>query len=494
MQAVLDLVHPCNLSFFNNLSLPVILRRYMTRQVASTTALVLGFLVVLLLGGRMIRYFGIAAEGRLDVGLLFSIIGYNLPYFLELVLPLSFFIGLMLVFGRLYVDHEMAVLNGSGISRGRLARLMIPLILVLFVLEAGLSLYGKPWGVKNSESIWQQQSLSSAFDLIRPQTFINSDDYHLYVGSMNDNKTELQDVILIQTAKDAAKSVKPGATVPEATTNAPAVRLGQQELEGSNSANQSVSSIDKDKAITAVTNPVAASQDKPAAKPAITADDDRDIIVLAKRAVQVKGSEESGKTQLDLFQGRRYEVGADSLVYSQIGFERYRISINQPPADVLTEENVTTQSVPALWKAATGQKVATKADGSTEPEPQQILSAQAELGYRLALPWLIILAPMLAVPLAQVRPRQGRWLRLLPAILIFTSCVLVIISLKNAITKGTLSVLSYPLVLIGFIVLALYLNWASRIHHRVRFRLGQRALQSQTNHSSNPDINQGGRS
>ncbi len=62
----------------------VILRRYMTRQVASTTALVLGFLVVMMLGGRLIRYFGIAAEGNLDIGLLFTIIGYNLPYFWSL--------------------------------------------------------------------------------------------------------------------------------------------------------------------------------------------------------------------------------------------------------------------------------------------------------------------------------------------------------------------------------------------------------------------------
>ena len=187
----------------------MILRRYMTRQVASTTALVLGFLVVLLLGGRMIRYFGIAAEGRLDVGLLFAIIGYNLPYFLELVLPLSFFIGLMLVFGRLYVDHEMAVINSSGISRGRLARLMIPFILLLFLLEAGLSLYGKPWGVRNSDNIWQQQSLSSAFDLIRPQSFISSNNYHLYVGSMNEDRTELQDVILVQTGEQKAADSKP---------------------------------------------------------------------------------------------------------------------------------------------------------------------------------------------------------------------------------------------------------------------------------------------
>ena len=123
----------------------MILRRYMTQQVALNTALVLGFLLILLLGGRMIRYFGLSAEGRLDVGLLFAIIGYNLPYFLELLLPLSFFIALMLVFGRLYVDHEMAVLNGSGVSRGRLARLMTPLIVALFVVEAGVTLVAKPW-------------------------------------------------------------------------------------------------------------------------------------------------------------------------------------------------------------------------------------------------------------------------------------------------------------------------------------------------------------
>ena len=67
-------------------------------------------------GGRLIRYFGIAAEGRLDVGLLFAIIGYNLPTFLELILPLSFFVALMLVLGRMYVDHEMSVLFSSGNS------------------------------------------------------------------------------------------------------------------------------------------------------------------------------------------------------------------------------------------------------------------------------------------------------------------------------------------------------------------------------------------
>lgn len=465
----------------------MILRRYMTRQVASTTALVLGFLVVLLLGGRMIRYFGIAAEGRLDVGLLFAIIGYNLPYFLELVLPLSFFIGLMLVFGRLYVDQEMAVLNSSGISRGRLARLMIPFILLLFVLEAGLSLYGKPWGVRNSDNIWQQQSLSSAFDLIRPQSFISSNDYHLYVGSMNDERTELQDVILVQTGEqnEGVKPDKPSAS--QAATD---------ETEDAQAAAPELSPK-ADKTITELTKPVASVATKEATDASKA---ERDVIVLAKRAVQVVGSDQGDTTQLDLFQGRRYEVGADSLVYNQVSFERYRISINQPPKDIITDDNVATQTLPVLWQAATGKAapvINLNADANEtapaapqKPDQQQIMAAQAELGYRLSLPWLIILAPMLAVPLAQVRPRQGRWLRLLPAIIIYASCALVIISLKNSVTKGSLSVWSYPLAIISFVLLALYLNWASRINHRVRFRLGQRKLASNPNNT----FDNGGRS
>lgn len=369
----------------------------MTRQVASTTALVLGFLVVMMLGGRLIRYFGIAAEGRLDISLLFTIIGYNLPYFLELILPLAFFIALMLVFGRLYVDQEMAVINASGVSRGRLARLMTPFIILLFVVEAWLSVVGKPWGVREAENIWQQQALTSAFDLIRPNEFISSGNYHLYVGSLSEDKKQLQDVVLIQS----------------------------QDADGVDKAEQ------------------------------------KDTITLARRATQVD-TQGSGVTQLDLFQGRRYEVGADSLQYNQVGFDRYRITLTEPTRAVVTEDNIETQGIMPLWQAATS--------GDDVDSITAMQAAQGELGYRLALPWLMIIAPMLAVPLAQVRPRQGRWLRLFPAVLLFVSCALGVISLKNAVGKGSVSVWAYAWLIVGFMGLALYLNWGSRVQHRLRFR------------------------
>ncbi|MEK6219530.1 MAG: LPS export ABC transporter permease LptF [Psychrobacter cryohalolentis] len=428
----------------------------MTQQVASTTALVLGFLVVMMLGGRLIRYFGIAAEGNLDIGLLFTIIGYNLPYFLELILPLAFFIALMLVFGRLYVDQEMAVINASGVSRGRLGRLMTPLILALFVGEAALSIVGKPWGVRSSENVWQQQALTSAFDLIRPNQFISSGNYHLYVGSLSDDKKQLQDVILIQSEPEKKGS-------------------GANNNTAKNSAMNLENNIDVK---------TAEQLNIPELPTALASNNiSKDTITLAKRAEQVDTGN-SGVTQLDLFQGRRYEVGAGSLKYNQVGFDRYRITLTESSKEVITEDNIETQAIGPLWQAATGNTQV----GSNNA----IRAAQGELGYRLALPWLMIIAPMLAVPLAQVRPRQGRWLRLFPSILLFVSCALGIISLKNAVGKGSVSVWAYAWLILGFMALALYMNWGSRVQHRLRFRKPENELLTVTDNQNSSS--QGGQS
>lgn len=371
----------------------MILRRYMTQQVAANTAIVLLFLMALMLGGRLIRYFGIAAEGRLDVGLLFAIIGYNIPTFLELILPLSFFIALMLVLGRMYVDQEMSVLFASGISRGRLTRLMIPLITGLFIFQMGISLLAKPWGLSNSKQIWQTQSLGSLLDLVRPKTFISSGNYHLYVDEFDKEKRELKNLYVVQQQTDKSGKIAKN-----------------------------------------------------------------DVIITATRAYQVPSKDTDSSMQLDLFQGRRYELGTNNAKYNQASFEKYRITLEKPASEKITETNVETQTTAKLL--AHTQK----------PE------VKAELGYRFTMPWLIIIAAMLATPLAQVRPRQGRWLRLLPSVLIFASCAISIISLRTAIGKERISEYAYIWLIVGFIVFALLLNWQSRVVHRVRYRRHSRQL------------------
>lgn len=353
----------------------MILRRYITQQVFVTTALVVGFLVVMLLGGRLIRYFGMAAEGGLQLEFLFRLIGYNLPYLLELILPISFFIALMLVFGRLYADSEMSAINAGGVSRTRLGVLLVPLVAVLFVFESYLSLVGKPWGVRSAETVWQEQALSQVFDLVRPKEFISSGNYHFYVGDIGDNRQYLADVIIIQTSETGNK----------------------------------------------------------------------DSLIFASRATQV--ATETDKVQLDLHNGKRYEISTNSKSYNEIGFETYRMTF-ESKAHTIKPLKIEAWRLGELWQANTNE-------------------SRAELGYRFSLPFLMVLAVLFALPLSTVKPRQGRWFKLVPAMFVFVAGALILISLKNPIEKGKVGVWAYPVILLVLIGIALYMNCHARLMARL---------------------------
>lgn len=391
----------------------MILRHYMIHQIAITTCLMLLFLMVLLLGGRLIRYFGIAAEGGLDTDVLLTLIGYNLPYFLELILPLSFFIGLMLVFGRMYSDHEMAVLNGGGISRGRLSLYILPLIVLIFVVQVWITLIGKPWGVAKATNIWQEQSVMDIFDLIRPRHFVSSGDYHVYVGEVGKNKDYLNDVIVISMNGKGNLIDTSGETPTQPDFNPPPKgQIGE-----------------------------------------------KDSIIFAKSATQVHSTD--GVVRLDLYEGRRYEVNTSTQEYSQVGFGRYRISLMDKSQN--TPQDMKIEGIPTveLWQMIIGNK--------PHPNPNEV---KAEMGYRLSLPWLLIIAVMLATPLATVRPRQGRWLKLIPAIFIFVANVLTLISLKETISKGKVGVWIYPVATGLMMAFALYLNYHERLMTKLRLSKG----------------------
>lgn len=383
----------------------MILRRYMISQTAITTLIVLGFLVVMLLGGRLIRYFGIAAEGGLDVGVLLTLIGYNLPYFLELILPLSFFIGLMLVFGRMYVDHEMAVLFGSGIGRSALTKLLLPLAIVMFLLQSSISLLAKPWGVAKASTLWQEQSVVELFEMIRPKQFISSGEYHLYVGEVGENREFLKDVIVVDMSKRNSNTDKSQSSVAIDTSKIP------QKF---------------------VSN--------------------KDTLIFAKSAMQVESND--GVIRLDLYQGRRYEFDVQQRHYNQVKFERYRISLAQ---------NSASEGKPIKIEGVPTWQLLQMANSSHA-------WAKAELAYRLSLPWLIVLALLLATPLSAVKPRQGRWIKLIPAILIFVANVLILISLKEMVGKDKISVAIYPMAVIGLMMVAVYLNYHESLWVNMRLK------------------------
>ena len=64
----------------------MIVFRYLSREVMLTLSAVSAVLLVIIMSGRFIKYLAQAAQGALDPGVLFLIMGFRLPGFLELIL------------------------------------------------------------------------------------------------------------------------------------------------------------------------------------------------------------------------------------------------------------------------------------------------------------------------------------------------------------------------------------------------------------------------
>ncbi|MQW92335.1 LPS export ABC transporter permease LptF [Acinetobacter wanghuae] len=342
----------------------MIIRRYLVKQVVSTSLVVIALLTLIMMGGRLIKYFGVAAQGRLDASILLSIIGYRLPEFLTLILPLGFFIGLMLVFGRMYVDHEMAVMNGSGVSRHQLARLLIPMTVVFMAVQAFLMLWAAPWGIRQFEALTTNQAVRTGFDLVRPKEFISSGPYTIYAGSLSEDRKNLKDIFFYQRA-------------------------------------------DKD------------------GKP--------DVMILAQEATRVDVADDTANV-VDLVKGRRYEIFAGTPKYTQAEFQSYRLRLESDKEAKFESADVEALPTSKLW------------------ENRQDPVVASELGWRAFVPFSIVIALILAVALSEVSPRQGRYLKLFPALLIFASLIVALMAVKTRVSKQEMGIFAFPLVLIVYAI------------------------------------------
>ena len=99
----------------------MILFRYLAKEIFITMSAVSATLLVIVMSGRFVKYLAQAASGDLAPDVVFSIMAYRLPSFLELVLPLGLFIAILLAYGRLYVETDMTVMSACGLSTRRLA-------------------------------------------------------------------------------------------------------------------------------------------------------------------------------------------------------------------------------------------------------------------------------------------------------------------------------------------------------------------------------------
>ncbi|GAA5647900.1 LPS export ABC transporter permease LptF [Vibrio proteolyticus] len=125
-----------------------------------------------------------------------------------------------------------------------------------------------------------------------------------------------------------------------------------------------------------------------------------------------------GRQVIRMFNGTRYEGMPTSVQYMITDFEQYEGLIGQ--RDVKKKRRD--------WEAIPTHQLI------KNPDPE----AQAELQWRISLVVCIPLLTMLVVPLSAVNPRQGRFAKMGPAILIYLTYFLAISATKSALEDGAI--------------------------------------------------------
>ncbi len=178
--------------------------RYLTRQTMISMLAVSGVLLLVFMSGRFIKYLAEAAAGELAGDVLFQIMAYRFPGFLELILPLGFFIGILLAYGRMYLESEMTVLFACGMSdRQVLGKTLLASIPVMLTVGA-MSLYVSPWGMKQVEAIFNEQRKATEFEMLAPGRFqdLASGGRVTYTEGLSDNKRVLEGVFIAEYGRE----------------------------------------------------------------------------------------------------------------------------------------------------------------------------------------------------------------------------------------------------------------------------------------------------
>ncbi|WP_297833847.1 LPS export ABC transporter permease LptF [Pseudomonas sp.] len=333
----------------------MIVFRYLSREVLVTMSAVSAVLLVIIMSGRFIKYLAQAASGVLDPGVLFMIMGFRLPGFMQLILPLGLFLGILLAYGRLYLESEMTVLAATGMSQQRLLWITLAPATVVALVVTWLSLGLAPQGAAQVAMIVNQQDAMTEFDTLEPGRF--------------------------QALRDGSR-ITYTETMSEDRANLGGVFISEKRVSRDGKKDQGIS-----------------------------------VLVAEKGRQEVKPD---GTRYLILENGYRYDGNPGEANYRAIKYDTYGAVLPKPE---IAQEVTDREAIP-----------------TRELFGNDTLRDRAELQWRLSLPLLVFIVTLIAVPLSKANPRQGRFLKLLPAILLYMAYLTILIAARGALERGKIPI------------------------------------------------------
>lgn len=182
----------------------MILSRYLTREVVNHLFIVMTILLLALLSQQVVRYLNYIAVGKIPTTLFLTLLSFEIPYLLAVLLPLGLYLAILLGFGRLYQDHEIPIMLISGFTKLRIFTVILFLALNVVVLILILMLYVNPQlAFKRQNIMKSDEATLHLIKTLMPGRFqVSSDGKRvMYVEKVSRDHLKAQNIFLANQKK-----------------------------------------------------------------------------------------------------------------------------------------------------------------------------------------------------------------------------------------------------------------------------------------------------
>ena len=173
-----------------------ILLKSLNFEVLLSTIGVLLIFFFLVVSSRFVGYFEQASEGLIDPSLVFKVVFLRFPDFITLLLPLSFFLGVIITVSRLYSDREIFGYLAGGLSENDLVKYLFPQAIFFFLITLSLSIFLAPYTKELSKEILSLDTIQEQFESVRQKELFSFNENDGFIHVENKENNILDEVII----------------------------------------------------------------------------------------------------------------------------------------------------------------------------------------------------------------------------------------------------------------------------------------------------------
>ena len=180
--------------------------RYLAKEVFIALTALTVILLFIFMSNQFVNYLHRVANGQIPIMIILKLMLLELPNLLALLLPLGFYIALLVGYGRLYADSEMIVLQACGYGPNQLLKHSLLLAVVVMFLVGVMMIYLSPYVATERAKLLRETGVKTFIQTLMPGHFqlIADKKQVVYVESMSANHQQAQHVFLAQ-QMDAAR-------------------------------------------------------------------------------------------------------------------------------------------------------------------------------------------------------------------------------------------------------------------------------------------------